>query len=258
MLKKSASPLILPFLSRINRFIGAFLFVASFAFAQEDPALWSAYYDAVRDSAIYNPTKLRPLKPLVPDANGNVLVVALGPSAYTAGTIQTSSDIWVTLVPEVQTLCRQYGADAPMRLRQLLGLPPYSPKSYTIFNAFRVRAVNVFRPASDPQTGTTMPCPEPPSGGSAFTPNCGNTYPPSTTPAHINWIASNTLFSYQTPKNPPSGSQPTVGYPWTHLGYTFNWHSGDDRYGASEYVVRGGSIIEVVSSSDIAAYCKPQ
>ena len=57
---------------------------------------------------------------------------------------------------------------------------------------------------------------------------------------------------------PPSGSQPTVGYPWTRLGYTFNWYSGGDRYGASEYVVRGGSIIEVVSSSDIAAYCKPQ
>src|SRR5439155_19181834 len=101
---------ILPALSRISRFIGAFLFVASFAYAQEDPALWRAYYDAVRDSAIYNPAKLRPLKPLVPDANGNVLVVALGASAYTAGTIQTSSDIWVTLVPEVQTLCRPYGA----------------------------------------------------------------------------------------------------------------------------------------------------
>jgi hypothetical protein len=246
-------------LSRISRFIVAFLFVASFAHAQsEDPALWSSYYDAVRDSAIYNQAKLRPLKPLVPDAKGNVLVVALGPRAYDAGTIQTSSDIWVTIVPEVQTACRQFGADAPMRLRQLLGLPPYSTKSYTIFNVFRVRAASVFRPAPDPETGTKMPCPEPPSGGTAFPPNCGNYYPPSTTPAHINWNASNTLFSYQTPQGTPSGSQPTVGYPWTHLGYTFNWHSGDDRYGASEYVVRGGSIIEVVSSADIAAYCKPQ
>src|SRR5207245_1060294 len=108
------------------------LLCASVAYAQEDPALWSAYYNAVRDSAIYNPAKLRQLKPIVADANGNVVVVALGASAFAGPTIQTSSDIWVTIVPEVQVLCRQYGADAPMRLRQLLGLPPYSTKPYTI------------------------------------------------------------------------------------------------------------------------------
>src|SRR5437879_6581071 len=110
---------------RISNSFVVLLFVASFAHAQEDPALWSAYYEAVRDSAIYNPAKLRQLKPLAPDANGNVVVVALGPTALAGGTMQTTSDIWVAIVPEVQTACRQYGADAPMRLRQLLGLPPY-------------------------------------------------------------------------------------------------------------------------------------
>ncbi|HEV2721266.1 MAG TPA: hypothetical protein VG323_14685 [Thermoanaerobaculia bacterium] len=230
-------------------FFVALLLAASLARAQEDPALWRAYYDAVSDSAIYNPLKLRTLKPVVADANGNVLVIALGPSAWTAGLTQTGGDVWVTLVPEVQTKCKQYGADAPMRLRQLLGLPPYSPKAYVIFNVFQVRAASLFRPAPDPETGTTMPCPNPPP------PNCGNEYPASATPAHISWISNNTLFSYQTPQTPPSGSKPTVGYPWTRLGYTYDW-GAKDHYGASEYIIPKGTVIAVVSSADIKGYCK--
>ena len=234
----------------MQRIVVVLLFIASLAQAQEDPKLWRAYYDAVRDSAVYSPEKLRPLKPVVADANGNVLVVTLGPSAWTAGLTLTRGDVWVTLVPEVQTKCKAYGADAPMRLRELLGLPPYSQKQYVMFNVLQVRATSLFRPAPDPETGTTMPCPAPPP------PNCGNAFPKDATPAHIEWIANNTLFSYQTPKDPPTGSQPTVGYPWTHLGYTFNYHSGDDRYGASEYVLPAGTIVAVVSNAAVADYCK--
>lgn len=237
-------------------FFVALLLAASLARAQEDPKLWREYYEAVRDSAVYAPSKLRLLKPLEVDAKGNVLVVALGPDPFPKGTMTTTREIWVTLVPEVQTKCKQYGPDAPMRLRQLLGLPPYSPKAYTVFNTFTVPAGSVFRPAPDPETATKLPCPGTASWtGNGFPPNCGNVFPQGTADAHIQWMAGNSLFSYQETDH-PSGSQPTVGYPWTHLGYTFNYHSGDDRYGASEYVVMKGTIIDVVSSASIAEYCK--
>jgi len=38
------------------------------------------------------------------------------------------------------------------------------------------------------------------------------------------------------------------GYPWTHLGYTYNWAPGGDRYGASEYVIRGNAKAVIVDT----------
>jgi hypothetical protein len=48
------------------------------------------------------------------------------------------------------------------------------------------------------------------------------------------------------------------GYPWTHLGYTYNWRPGEDRYGTSEYVIRQGAtawVQEVIDPS--YEYCRP-
>lgn len=226
----------------------------------EDPALWHAYYAAVRDSAIYDPANLRLLKPLVPDANGVVTVVKLGSQRYPVGPMQAQGDIWVTIVPEVQQRCVHFGADAAMRLNMLLGLPPYPQWPYAYFNVMRVRASRIFRPAADSDTSTPMPCPPPPSGGTTFPPNCGNFFPPGTTQSHITWIANNTLWAYQVSATPPSSATATVGYPWTHLGYTYDWYSGPgaDRYGASEYIIPSGTYVDIIATYDIATYCKPQ
>ena len=48
------------------------------------------------------------------------------------------------------------------------------------------------------------------------------------------------------------------GYPWTHLGYTYNWAPGADRYGASEYVIRGNAKAVIVDNATTAQYCAPQ
>jgi hypothetical protein len=45
------------------------------------------------------------------------------------------------------------------------------------------------------------------------------------------------------------------GYPWTHLGYTYNWTPGADRYGASEYVIRGGATATIVDNVPSLKYC---
>ena len=46
-----------------------------------------------------------------------------------------------------------------------------------------------------------------------------------------------------------------LGWPWTALGYTYNWHPGSPRYGASEYLVRGGTQVVVTGVIPIAEYC---
>jgi hypothetical protein len=45
------------------------------------------------------------------------------------------------------------------------------------------------------------------------------------------------------------------GYPWTRLGYTYNWRPGTDKYGASEYVVRKGATVNVLDVIPYQQYC---
>jgi len=47
----------------------------------------------------------------------------------------------------------------------------------------------------------------------------------------------NVLESYQVPN----------GYPWTRLGYTYDWNPNSPEVGLSEYIVRGGSTVTVAA-----------
>ncbi len=199
-----------------------------------------ALYDAsIARAAVYRPQDVLALKAAVADAEGRVRVATYTNWAgYHADSTQTlSRDVWVTLVPEVRDSCAGAGAETTLRLEQLLGLPPGA--GYDRFAEMSVRLEDLFRPAADPAVTTTRPCPDSVSGG------CGTSFPPGVTPAHVRWIADNMLNHWMIPK----------GYPWTRLGYTFNWRPGAGRYGASEYVVRAGSQVRVLSVTPSAQYC---
>lgn len=45
------------------------------------------------------------------------------------------------------------------------------------------------------------------------------------------------------------------GYPWTRLGYTYDWGNPDSEVGLSEFVINQGSIIEVNGSYSLRDYC---
>ena len=34
-------------------------------------------------------------------------------------------------------------------------------------------------------------------------------------------------------------------YPWTRLGYTYDWSGGDDAYGLTEFIILPGSEVEI-------------
>ena len=48
------------------------------------------------------------------------------------------------------------------------------------------------------------------------------------------------------------------GYPWTRLGYTYNW-SADSKthYGASEYVIRAPATLTALTSNSLSWRAKP-
>ncbi|MBZ5523981.1 MAG: hypothetical protein LAP21_17225 [Acidobacteriia bacterium] len=187
---------------------------------------------------------MRLLKPLTVDPDGTVEVVTATKYEVTS---PLYGDTWVTIVPEMQTICRRFTGDVTMQLRELLGLPPDHeiPNIYTL----RVKAADLFRPTPDPTPWTLCPCGNPSQGTCNFPAalQCGNSFPRDVPASHMQWIANTTFSVRQMPG----------GFPWTHLGYTYNWKLGADPYGASEYIVRKGAQVTVGPRVSPEEYCKP-
>jgi hypothetical protein len=187
---------------------------------------------------------VKALKPLVVDPDGNVEVVTATKYEVTS---PLYGDTWVTIVPEVQAKCRRFRGDIRMQLRELLGLPP----DHEIPNIFvmRVKAADVFRPTPDPTPWTSCPCGNSATGTCSFAPSveCGNRFPQDVSVSHLQWIATTTMSVRKSPN----------GFPWTHLGYTYNWAPNADPYGASEYIVRKGAEVTVRPKVSPEEYCRP-
>ena len=45
-------------------------------------------------------------------------------------------------------------------------------------------------------------------------------------------------------------------FPWTRLGYTYDWGESENHIGLSEFVVRKGADIEIDSVSTVNDYCQ--
>lgn len=211
------------------------------------------YAAALADAAVYEERDVLPLFPAIADATGRVRVVTLTRGPLPVGRQALRGDTWVTVEPEVRDSCNSWaeGEDVPMRLRQLLGLRP--DDSVAVFIEMNAPAAGMFRPTVDPSIHTRTPCSEDQAGA----PGCGLRFPAAVDTAHVTWMASQMLFSWAMPDGYPGpGAGPgRLGYPWTRLGYTYNWHPGSPRYGASEYLVRGGTEVEVVANHSIPGYC---
>jgi hypothetical protein len=202
----------------------------------------SLLYDkAIYDSSVYRAANLRELRPLVADANGEVLVATLTRLDGAVGSTITSKNdgIWVTGVPEVRDKCRTWTGDVVMKLRMLIGLPPDADVPRML--VLRAKLADIFRPSPYADPTTSWPCPTKGSDG------CGNVFPSTTTQFHYQWMASEGFVLHELPG----------GYPWTHLGYTYNWAPAEDRYGASEYVIAAGATATIVENTTPVAYCAP-
>lgn len=193
-------------------------------------------------------------------------------------------DTWVTVVPNLRSFCKDFvkshGSDPAqleLRLKQRLGLPLKG--NYDSFVEFRVDPKYLFRPCN-PFT-TDDPCApisaqeldairadfkNPVSEQDEQTLTSGKNVKESspgatkaeldpTTKQKAGWLLAQYYQSF-------SSSSP---YPWTSLGYTFDWAPKEDgsddfvRFGESEFVVRAKTpIIQFVSAPDTAAYCAPE
>ena len=152
------------------------------------------------------------------------------------------SETWVTVEPHLQEFCRAFvrdhktgGEKLTARLEQRLGLSPSSSKEYFV----RMRLDQpgpevIFRPCSDP---------------AADQPNCSAGSPANAPSEYQQWFRQQYYSSY--------GQSLISEFPWTALGYTFDWASLPHHVGESEFVIRRNAKIEILEVVPTAQYCAP-
>ncbi len=151
---------------------------------------------------------------------------------YEPGPMTLSREVWVTVVPQVKEACDDFRKrKLNLRLEQLLGMPPGDDND--LFVEMRVFAEkDLFRPCTDPAIDNSGPCVE--------------SFPEGVPEEHVDWMARQAFSAWQRD-----------GYPWTRLGYTYNWKPRASRFGPSEYVIRAGAEVNVLSVTATEDYCRP-
>ena len=192
------------------------------------------YEKAISDAAVIEKAEIVPL-PVIDKKKKNIRVVTWTKyhSSYPVGKETTLKwgEVWVTLDKDIKSKCRNfYKKTLTHDLQKLLGLPLDSSGKRS-FVVLEVDADSLFRPCANPSLQAR---------------ECSSRFPKDVSPEHISWYAHHSALSYKFEK----------GYPWTRLGYTYNWKLGADEVGVAEFVVKKGSKAEVLSVEDSISYCK--
>jgi hypothetical protein len=140
--------------------------------------------------------------------------------------------IWVTAAPELKDLCTR-NADDTLRLKQRFGLPPDAKKKY--FVEFWVKPSDLFRPCPDREVNDR---------------ECQLCFPANADSTYINWFNTNRINSYYN-------CNLYNNYPWTQLGYTYDWNPENKSHrGVSEFIIGKNKNILVKSYIKTGDYCK--
>lgn len=152
-----------------------------------------------------------------------------GDSLYNTGPYS----IWVTASPQLKSWFHQQNvADTNLRLKQLLGLPPVGT-NYTCFVEFWVRPADLYRPCPDREINDK---------------SCSTCFPNNTSQDYINWFNESRISRYYA-------CQLYSQYPWTQLGYTYDWNPANlTHVGMSEFVIANNANVYVKRVSTTRQY----
>ncbi|WP_298892835.1 hypothetical protein [uncultured Psychroserpens sp.] len=147
--------------------------------------------------------------------------------------------IWVTAAPIIKDSCRSFyknHKDPNMRLRQLLGLQPFTPE--TFFLELWVKPSDMFRPGPDNEVNDNT---------------CGLNLPNNVTPDYRKWFNNTRATQYNDCKDTLFNQ---YGYPWTQLGYTYDWSPDNPTHvGLSEFVIKENTNMFVSGEYPNRVYC---
>ncbi len=225
---------------------GAAICIPDAAEAQRLRARYATYQAAVAAMTTTEPWEVS--HDLVTFPENRQLTVATwkrGKPAKDSGEITTTDDTWVTVEPHLREFCSAFAKghdgnaeELTLRLEQRLGLPPgYGDTTFVRMLIRQPARKTIFRPCSDPKTNEARCEAGGPGQGDA---------------EYAAWFYKQYFSAFGLP-------QPSL-FPWTSLGYTFDWAQGGDgqfvRYGESEFVIPAGARVEMLGSMSTAEYCQ--
>ncbi len=131
---------------------------------------------------------------------------------------------WITTSPEMTGFLKKNSfsdqASLHLRIAQALGMPPDSKNDY--FVEYWVYPENLFRPTPDPEITDH---------------EAGLYFPSTASQKHRSWFLNEITNKYDTTK--------TSAFPWTRLGYTYDWADPLHPVGLSEFVVDTSALVTV-------------
>ena len=166
---------------------------------------------------------------------------------YIKNSTQTSNNadyaVWVTLAPQVKTFCQRYLIENPnatddqlnLRLKQYLGLPPDSNQQYDVFAELWVNPADIFRPCVDPETND-----------SRCNKDIPKSFPTVTNIPNYGVFYQNLYFNRFRAAN---------RYPWTGIGYTYDWGNPLSKVGASEFILTPSAPYQIKQPVATRDYC---
>lgn len=207
-----------------------------------DPtALAQRFQDAVKDSRVLTARKIsRDLTAIHPYNtnlvwNSGKVLVASFTRTYDypehVGKLYTNifADAWVTAVPDLKNYLKHYkGTNYLLRVKQALGMP--ATVKNDMIAEFWVDPHLLFRPSPDPEITDREAQLDFSYTNSAYL---------TVSQQHVGW------FENQVVAN---------AWPWTRLGYTYDWGNSRCRVGPSEFVIPQGSVFIVHSITDVQSY----
>lgn len=173
-----------------------------------------------------------------------VLMVTMhkGEKDFNLGAMTVEREIWTVADKE---LVAWYKAnkdkvkDMPLRMKQLMGLPPTGEHAY--FTAFWVDPKDIIRPAFS--TNVQVP-----DMKTAFDDE-GET--------EIEFSETKKWFRIWFDKNRSRSYVKRGGFPWTRLGYTYDWSkvgTSESKYGLSEFLIVPGAEVDVIFTKNLKTF----
>ncbi len=262
--------------TKVSSFLLAFFLFAASASGNSLP---QAFIDALEDAAVAEESEIVYTLVDIDDHNPHlisrdfegqtfILVASLVDGnyydAYETDSLYEGSHpaLWVTAVPELKNFFVEdisFPEDVYGRIIQLLGLRPEDApggKEYSRIVEFWVRPGDLLRPSPDPEVSDREAELEFPALVREYSPDFylavdWSTSPP--TPVRVDWME---WFNNNGNYDPRS----EASFPWTRLGYTYDWGDEENHVGLSEFLMESHAVtyIHSVQSMDSSYFSPPR
>jgi hypothetical protein len=199
----------------------------------------AAYANSITAAAVLHPKHAVTLATIDPS------VTMVDVVTFSAHAPDGKRPVWVSLPHQLRAACAG-AADPVRRLQQVLGLPRNEADDFKVFE-LRVPRDKVFRPCvgggdlaqSLCSTGAPMPLPE-----NASAEELRKGYD------RMHFLASQLWTSRRLRFSAP-------GYPFTGMGWSYDWSGNGLSVGVTEFIVERGTAISDLRSKVPAEFCKP-